>query len=714
MRLSARLSRCLAPLFLVAGVLLGHACGEGGVKLESAGDTLRFSTEDAVAIISTKAFRLSLLTTEGQSLAEEEGNGLRFQRREGEAAVESVRDFKRSDRTLRLAVETPDGPGALSLTWTTDRTLKVEFTPPNPETVTGFSEAYRLAPGEAIYGLSERVAPPQEEAAPNIPPASEFDPKEVGSLDRRGDLVEMYVRPTTAIYAPFYQSSAGYGLYVEGTTPGEFDVGASAPDTLRFRFETGTTPESHVFTYYLFVGPDHRTILDEYTALTGRPFIPPEWAFRHWRWRDELAPGPPARVDGVEINAQVVEDLLRFEEYGIPAGVYMIDRPWSAGSSGFTKFTDGEGPFGFNTFEWDEERLPNPEEMLDLLRERGYNVILWTAAWAVGREPGENGAEALQRGYLAPGSDRIIDLTNAAAWDWWRQKHIDFARRWDIAGWKLDRGEEFIPSEPTDIWADGRTGRELHNAYPNLQLQLMYEAMREVRGDDFVIFARAGYAGAQRYGVFWGGDMAGSTFFGSGPGTDLGLRNSIISLQRVGFMGFPIWGSDTGGYYQFKDRDVFGRWLEFSAFTPIMEVGGTGAHAPWDMPSEPPVDDEMLQIYKRYAQLHHDLVSYTVKHARIAGESGLPIARALVFDFPDDPQVRDRWDEFMYGDDLLVAPVWRTGQRSREVYLPEGRWEDFWDREKVYQGPVTITVDAPLEVIPVFVRQGAEVPGRPE
>lgn len=683
-------------------VLFGLGCGgSDDVSFSRDGDSLRFATQEATAVINTQPFSLTLLDASGRELAREAPGALEYERAGRDFPAGDVAGVERDGRTLRLLVDTEGGPGNLALTWRSDRTLELLFEPPQPLPVTAFADSYRLTADEAIYGLSERVSASDERVRPDVPPSSEYQPEEAGSLNRRGEVVEEYVRPTMALYAPFYQSSAGYGLHVAGTTPGEFDVGATDNDALRFRFETGTSAESHTLHYYLFAG-EPTAVVDEYTALTGRPFVPPEWAFEHWRWRDELAAGEPREVDGVEINAQVADDLLRYEEHGIPPGVYMIDRPWSPGE------------FGFQRFAWDEERLPNAAQMLELLAERGYRLVLWTSAWAVGDAAGENGAEAQERGYLAPGSDRIVDLTNVEAWEWWKAKHVAFARAWDVAGWKLDRGEEFIPSRRMDVWADGRSGREVHNEYPTLQARLLFEAMREARGDDFVIKTRAGYTGTQQYAIAWGGDSPGSTNFGAGKGTDLGLRDAIIQLQRAGFLGYPIWGSDTGGYYEFKDREVFARWLAFSAFTPLMEIGGIGAHAPWDMPTRPRVDEEMIEIYRRYVQLHHDLMPYTLRHARVAGETGLPIARALVFDFPDDPRVRDLWDEFMYGDDLLVAPVWRTGDRSREVYLPEGTWEDFWDGDRTFEGPATITAEAPLDRIPVFVRAGADVPGRPE
>jgi len=348
--------------------------------------------------------------------------------------------------------------------------------------------------------------------------------------------------------------------------------------------------------------------------------------------------------------------------------------------------------------------------------------VLWSAALAAGDRPDDNGTEAKALGYLAPGVEarpttpdaQVIDLTNPDARAWWMAKHLEFLRRYDVAGIKLDRGEEYVPSDPTEIYADGRTGREVHNAYPVLNIALYHDLMAAARGSgDFVVKMRAAYTGAQRYGITWGGDIPGSTALGGGPGTDLGLRTAIIALQRAAFMGFPFWGSDTGGYYQFKQRDVFARWLEFSAFCPLMEIGGGGAHAPWDMPTDPHYDDEMIAIYRRYTRLHHDLIPYTMRYAELASRTGMPIARPLVFAYPDDTSVRDRWDEYLYGDDLLVAPLWHAGDRMREVYLPAGSWEDFWDSSRTFDGPTTATVDAPLDRIPVFVRAGADVPGRP-
>jgi alpha-D-xyloside xylohydrolase len=696
-----RAGRALPLLALIVLVSIAYACGSGDkYKLASSGNTLHFSGPSAVAVIEQQPLRLSLTTTSGTLLADQKPRAIGWRVGDTQVTLGDVQKVDHSDDELTLDVATGDETSTVKLTWRSDRTLAVELTPPQDQAdrITQFVDAYALTPDESVYGLTERVSPPPSEpTAPGLPPLSELQPQNAGSLNRRGEVVDMYVLPTMALYTPFYQSSNGYGLYVEGFTPGQFDVGVADRNTLGFHFETGTTEASKKLTYNLFAG-DYATVLDQYTKLSGRPFVPPKWAFDNWRWRDELPLGQTDVAGGVEMNAWVADDINNYEKYGIPPGVYMIDRPWSPGD------------FGFNQFAWDPARLPNAQEMLDKLKSLGYHVAVWTSLWAVGNGPNDNGTEAVANQYLAPGSDRVIDLTNPEAWTWWEAKQIEFAGTWNIAALKLDRGEELIPSSTTNIWANGETGRELHNEYVNLQLRLMYGAMRKARPKDFVVISRAGYAGAQQWGIFWGGDSPGSTILGKGPGTDLGLRNAIISLQRAGFMGFPIWGSDTGGYYQFKDREVFARWLEFSAFNPLMEIGGTGTHAPWDMPTDPRVDSEMIAIYRKYVQLHHGLVDYTDKYAKIAGKTGMPVARALAIAYPADTKVRDMWDEFMYGEDLLIAPVWQSGIRSRQVYLPAGQWRDYFDRTKTYDGPTTITVDAPLDKIPVFLKAGADIP----
>jgi alpha-D-xyloside xylohydrolase len=684
------------------------------ITVEHLSDRLLLHSGAATAEIRLAPYELSFLgATGGTPVASEAASGGVFYER-GATSYQLTRVL--TDRPLaegvELTVETTESTSAtVSVRFVTERTLEVTVDPPTPETVTALGDKWDSPDDELIYGLTERLRDSKPIAPGKIDiPVEDVQPVEVGSLNRRGEMVEMYVRPTFAVYSPFFQSSRGYGLAVAGTAVGVFDLAKTDPHIVSFRFEAGNAPASRRLQFHLFYGPEHPTIVDEYTALTGRPYVPPQWAFLNWRWRDELAPGTPATLDGTPMNAQLVDDVTMFDTLGIPPGVYLFDRPVL------------QGEFGFARFAWDEDRLPNAQAMLQALRRRGYRVITWSSMWACGSGADDNGTQAKQLGYLAPGSTEtpkcadsggtsfILDVTNADMRRWWQGKLHDFIATQGLDGIKLDRGEEFIPSAATDIWHDGRNGREVRNDYPVIQAQIHHDALQSVRGDDFLLATRSAYTGTQHYAIVWGGDIPGSTQFGVGAGTDLGLRSAIISQQRAAFMGFPIWGSDTGGYYEFKNREVFARWIEFSAFAGIMEIGGKGQRAPWDMATDPSYDQEMIDIYRRYTQLRVTLHDYIVTAARQAGETALPIARPLVFAYRDDANVKDRWDEYLFGPDLLVAPVWKVGQRSRDVYFPTGTWRDYWNRSQSYTGPGSVTIDVPLDIIPVFVRGDAQVP----
>lgn len=699
-----------------AGLLILAACGgevpiapqPARVTVERLADRIRVQSGTATAEVVLSPYQLRFLGAgDDAALASEASQGSVFYER-GAAThhLTQVRAARPLADGLALTVDTSEHAAAtVSIRFLTARTLEVTVEPAAPATLTAVGDRWDTPEDELIYGLTSRLRDSRPIAPTRVDiPIEDIMPVEAGSLNRRGETVEMYVRPTIALYAPFYHSSRGYGLFVAGTAVGAFDVAKTDPRILSFRFETGNAPESRRLRFYLFYGPAHATIVDEYTALTGRPFVPPDWAFLNWRWRNELFVAPPADLDGTPVNAQVADDVNMFDALGIPAGVYLFDRPVL------------EGEFGFARFAWNEQRLPNVAAMMAALRRRGYRTLTWSSTWTCGSGPADNGTEAQQLGYLAPrstgvpkcadsgGGNFILDVTNPAARTWWEGKVRELLMVTGVDGIKLDRGEEFIPSEATDIWADGRTGREVRNEYTVLQAQIHFNALRAVRGDDFVLAVRGGYAGTQRYALAWGGDIGGSTNFGLGPGTDLGLRSAIIGQQRAAFMGWPIWGSDTGGYYEFKHREVFARWIEFSAFSGIMEIGGNGTHAPWDMPTQPRLDEEMIDIYRRYTQLRVTLQPYIVAAAREAAATGMPIARPLVFVYPDDPTVRDLWDQYLFGPDLLVAPVWRVGQRAREVYFPRGTWRSYWNRAERYEGPTTAMIEVPLDAIPVFVR----------
>ena len=329
---------------------------------------------------------------------------------------------------------------------------------------------------------------------------------------------------------------------------------------------------------------------------------------------------------------------------------------------------------------------------------RGYAVFV----------QGQMEKEALGKGYGLAGQKRpangynypTIDLTNPAAKSFW-QSGVAKLLQLGVAAFKLDRGEEDMPDDGPFKVFDGRSIRENRNAYVAMYVKATYEIAAKFRGQDFVLMPRGAYTGSSPYGVFWGGDIG---------GTQEGLRASIIAVQRAAIMGYPNWGSDTCGYnQQLLEQEVCGRWLGFSAFTPIMEVGPTRNVAFWNLPREPAYDTELIAIWRLYARLHQRLIDYNFKYAQEANRTGMPIVRPLFLVEPGAPAAWANWWTYLYGSDILVSPIWEKGKRTQQVYLPAGSsWRDAW-AGKVYQGGQTVTVNAELHQIPLFIRSGSKV-----
>jgi alpha-glucosidase (family GH31 glycosyl hydrolase) len=331
--------------------------------------------------------------------------------------------------------------------------------------------------------------------------------------------------------------------------------------------------------------------------------------------------------------------------------------------------------------------------------------MLWIAPFLQGRMA----TEGQDRKFTMAGQARpaggnnypLVDLTNPDAKAFW-QEGVAKLLRLGVTGFKLDRSEENIPDNGPEKMFDGRSIRENRNAYPAMFVQAAYEIAAKLRGEDFVLMPRAAYTGSSRYGVFWGGDIG---------GTQEGLRASIIAVQRAAVMGYPNWGSDACGYNEQRmEQEVCGRWLAFAALTPIMEVGPTRNVAFWNAPRAPQYDDTLIALWRMYARLHERLTDYTFEQAQEAHRSGMPIVRPMFLADPKNPEAWANWWTYMYGPDLVVAPVWEKGVRRQQVYLPAGsRWRDAWNPAAVHDGGQTITVNAETHQLPLFVRDGASL-----
>lgn len=535
-------------------------------------------------------------------------------------------------------------------------------------------------PQEYYTGLMERVV--------DGPQAKSWAPGIAEAMDLRGQKVDMIIKPTTSVYAPFYLSSRGYAVFVKGNWPGQFDF--STANSVKIEFE-GPSLEFKIYT------ASHPSKLVQAHALdAGPPFLPPKWIYTPWRWRDEHTQRAnyydSTPVTG-PFNSEIMEDVLMMRAFGIPNGVYWIDRPWGPGK-----------PWGYDDFDIDEHRLPNFARMVKWLNGNDTKTVLWIAPFFQGKMM----EEAKAKGYTLAGQVRpangnnypMVDLTNPAARAYW-QEGVAKLFKLGVAGFKMDRAEEDIPeSGPYKVF-DGRTIRENRNAYPAMYVKAVYDIAQKYRGNDVALMPRAAYTGSSPYAVFWGGDIG---------GTQEGLRASIIAVQRSAVMGYPNWGSDICGYnQQLLEQEVCGRWLAFGALNPIMEVGPTRNVAFWNLPREPQYDTHLIAMWRMYARLHQRLIDYSYAHAKEATKTGMPIVRPLFLVDPDAAAAWSNWWTYLYGRDILVSPVWKKGQREQQVYLPAGqRWRNAWDG-KIYRGGQTITVPAAMHQLPLFVRVGASV-----
>ncbi|MFA9388562.1 MAG: glycoside hydrolase family 31 protein [Prolixibacteraceae bacterium] len=563
-------------------------------------------------------------------------------------------------------------------------TVHFSFTAEPSYDVTGWGMNLAALPDEFFTGLYERTVDgnQQESWREGITEA----------LDLRGQKVDMLVKPTLSLYTPFYLSSNGYGIFIEGTWPGKYDFCATNPDVVSISFE-GKTMSGIIYT-----AENPAELVMAHSLHVGPTIVPPKWAFLPWRWRDNHE-NMKNYFDGTKVkapyNSYLVEDILMMKAYDIPCGVYWVDRPWAKGER------------GYDDFEWDPLRFPQAQEMLDWIHQNDMRFLLWVAPWLTG----DMMTEAIEKGYTQvqkPDNGHnmddvaLLDFTNPEACQWIQENGFEKMLKQGVDGFKLDRSEELVPETNDVILHDGRTAREVRNDYPVLYVKTVNEACRKIKGDDFVLIPRAAYTGSSKYSGFWGGDIG---------SPQEGLRAAIIALQRSAIIGFPIWGSDIGGYWQGDlDREVTARWLAFGCFNPIMEFGPTEDRAPWNMDSAPNYDTELIAVWRMYAKIHTALATYSHQQAVEANKTGMPIARPLFLQYSKQAEAWKDWQTYLYGPDILLSALWKKGTEKQSVYLPSGeRWVDAWDQTKVYEGGQTIQVETPLYKIPIFIREGSPI-----
>lgn len=462
--------------------------------------------------------------------------------------------------------------------------------------------------------------------------------------------------------APFYLTSRQYGIYVESDAEGRFTVAVNN--------RTGFSFNAPQLQFHVIYGPACSKILARYNAIAGGSYMPPTWAFSTLWWKDDDHANFHAGVTNAQSN--VLDTAIQLRSYHIPASALWIDRPYGTGGGG-----KGWGNFDFDS------SFPNPSQMVSNLNAMGMNVMLWIAnrCW----DPSYLYTNGLASGYLfssASGSAADLRITNAYTW---LRSNLNAFVNLGIKGYKIDRGEE------------GEQPDSVQNRNITLLHKLAFEGQSAVHSNDTLLFARNVCDTSRKYSAVWNGDTT-STF--------AGLQYSIISGLRSGLINFPMWGSDTGGYNNGPPtEELFARWLEFSAYSPMMEILIGNSRTPWYDYST-----NLVAIARKQAADHHDLLPYARSYLYKATQTGLPLMRPLFLACPGDASVTNTWDEYLYGEKLLVAPVVTAGATNRSVYLPAGNWINYNTRFGTCAGPTNFIVAAPLDTIPLFVNEGAIIP----
>jgi alpha-D-xyloside xylohydrolase len=449
--------------------------------------------------------------------------------------------------------------------------------------------------------------------------------------------------------------------------------------------------EAPVLDYFLIAGPTPGDILGRYTALTGRAALPPLWSFGIWMSRCMYRD-----------RAEVEEAVTGMRGRDIPLDVIHVDPRWL--KSRRTREADA------CDFEWDEEAFGDPKAFIDWLRERGVRLSLWENPYLW--SDCEVYAEAKAQGYLVPGPDgepavsmdqgetaTVIDYTNPAAVEWVKEKH----RRWlhmGVACFKTDYGEA-APAEGR--YANGLTGEQVHNLFPLLYNRAVFEVTEEVHGKgNALVFSRSGTAGSQRYPLAWAGDSQ-STWGGMAGALRCGLSQALS--------GVAFWTADAGGFHtppgfgRTTDPVIYTRWAQWVLLCSHARFHGLGPREPWHF------GDDAVRIVREFARLRYRLLPYLWSLAHEAAETGIPVMRPLVLEYPHDPVAPCVETQYLLGPSLLVCPVFNAEGRCT-VYLPPGRWHDWWDGA-IHEGPRHLERNVPLDRMPLFVRDGSVLPLAP-
>lgn len=528
----------------------------------------------------------------------------------------------------------------------------------DPEGRQFLHEQLALGVGETVYGLGERFGP----------------------LVKNGQVIDIWNADggTSSEQAyknvPFYLSSTGYGVLVDTPAHVSFEVGSEVVSRNQF------SVEDQQLTYYVIGGPEPKDVLRRYTALTGRPARVPAWSMGLWL-------STSFTTDYTEeTTSSFVEGMASRD---LPLSVFHFDCFWMR-------------QFHWCDFLWDPVAFPDPAGMVRRLKDRGLRVSLWINPYIAQRSVLFE--EGRRLGYLLKRPDgsvwqwdlwqagmAIVDFTNPAATAWFRSK-LQALLDLGVDCFKTDFGER-IPAEDV-VWYDGSDPRRMHNYYPHLYNQAVFDLLTEQRGEgDAVLFARSATVGGQQFPVHWGGDCE-STFEA--------MAESLRGGLSLASSGFGYWSHDIGGFEGTPDAAVFKRWVPFGLLSSHSRLHGSSSYrVPWAF------DEEAVGVLRKFTKLKLSLMPYLAAVAEQAHTTGTPMMRPMVLEFPADPGVAYLERQYMLGPDLLVAPVMSQDGEVR-FYLPEGNWTHLLTGERL-AGSRWVTETHGFDSLPVLVREGAVI-----
>nr|MBN1229293.1 DUF5110 domain-containing protein [Anaerolineae bacterium] len=536
----------------------------------------------------------------------------------------------------------------------------------------------RLSPETAFYGLGEKAS-----ALNHAGRAFELWNTDPALYDRGDDPIYMSIPFLVAL-----KESITLGLFFDNPYRTWLELGTQNAGEVSYRATGGE------FRLYLMSGTP-REVMTAYTDLTGRTALPPLWAlgFHQSRWSYY----PDSRVQ---------EIAHEFRTRHIPCDVIHFD----------IHYMDG-----YRCFTWDKQHFPDPISMLDELHGMGFKALSMIDP-GIKVDPGYHVYDqGIERGAFIsypdgvpftgpvwPGDCHFPDFSDPEVREWWGGLYRDLLETGVDAFWNDMNEIALITGSPHPTWVpdivrhsregQGAAHAEIHNQYALLMTRASRDGMRRLQPDKRpVLLTRSGWAGIQRHAMHWTGDNR-STWDH--------LHLSIQMVLNLGWSGVPITGPDVGGFAGGPSPELYTRWMQVGAFTPFLRV-----HSMISSPDQEPwaFGPETESICRDYIALRYRLLPYIYTAIWQSVRSGMPVARAMSFAFPEDKDTHSLDTQYLFGDSILVAPILEEGAVRREVYIPAGCWIDFWE-DRTYEGPIRIAVDALLDRLPLFIRGGAVIP----